>query len=267
MARFKTFDSTGVPPGGVLFAGDENAMQDRAAELANFSQTVDVGVLRVGEAAIQLVKFATGEARLTGLLRVDGILRGLGGLYAGTFTTAARDAIPLGSRPFGLMILNTTTARIEMNFGSDAVPLWQTFGNMELGYLERTTAGVLTINKAQAETPFIDLISMSSVTVDGRSVEVEFFCPWVKAGAAGSEVNIDLLIGGTVYGNMGRMGVGGGPVNVRRRFILTAGTYTFLIRVWRGPGVTNGELENGGGGNTGGNSILMPSYLRVSKSV
>ena len=80
MARFKTFNSTGVPPDGVLFAGDENAMQDRAAELANFAQTVDLGTLRVGEAAIQLLKFATGEARLqaarpAGDLRRPGYLR------------------------------------------------------------------------------------------------------------------------------------------------------------------------------------------------
>lgn len=130
MSRVKTFDSTGVAPGGKLFAGDLNSIQDQYADLVNFAQTHGVSVLQIGDTSIQLLKYGTAEARLTGLLRVDGILRGLGGLFAGTFTTAARDAIALGSRPFGLVILNTDTNRLEINKGSDAVPNWQAVGRL-----------------------------------------------------------------------------------------------------------------------------------------
>jgi microcystin-dependent protein len=124
MARFKTFDSTGIAPNGRLYAGDLNAIQDFLAKASDFAQTVDVGTLRVGDSSIQLLKFGTGEARISAALRTDGPVRALGGLFGGTFTTAQRDAIPLGSRPQGLMIFNSTTSRIEFNIGSDATPSW-----------------------------------------------------------------------------------------------------------------------------------------------
>jgi microcystin-dependent protein len=126
MSRVKTFDSTGTPPGGRLFAGDLNSIQDQYADLSNFSQTHDVGTLRVGDTSIQLLKYGTAEARISAALRTDGILRGLGGLFAGQFTTAGRPG--LGSRPFGLVIYNTDLNRLEMNIGSDASPNWVAIG-------------------------------------------------------------------------------------------------------------------------------------------
>jgi microcystin-dependent protein len=123
MSRFKTFDATGISPGGVLFSGDLNAIQDRYADLSNFSQAVDVSVLRVGDSTLQLLKFGSAEFRLTGALRTDGILRGLGGLYSGQFTTAGRPGS--GLRPYGLMIFNTDSSRYEVNIGTDASPNWQ----------------------------------------------------------------------------------------------------------------------------------------------
>lgn len=125
MSRVKTFDATGIPPGGRLFAGDLNSIQDKYADAANFAQTVDLATLRVGDTGIQLVKYGTGEARITASLRTDGILRGLGGLFAGAFTTAQRDAIAAGSRPFTVIIFNTTLGRFEYNAGTDAAPNWQ----------------------------------------------------------------------------------------------------------------------------------------------
>jgi microcystin-dependent protein len=108
-----------------LFAGDLNLLQDLVAALSDFTQTHDVAVLRIGDTSLQLLKYGTGEMRISGALRTDGILRGLGGLYAGQFTTTQRNAIPSGSRPFGLMIFNTTTAQFEFNAGSDGSPSWQ----------------------------------------------------------------------------------------------------------------------------------------------
>jgi hypothetical protein len=128
MSRVKTFDSTGLATSGRLYAGDLNLIQDQYADLINYAQSHGVGLLAVGDATLQLLKFGTGEMRLTGHVRTDGILRALGGMFAGTFTTTQRDAIPAGSRPYGLMIINSTTNRPEWNSGSDAVPAWQPIG-------------------------------------------------------------------------------------------------------------------------------------------
>src|SRR5687768_4957905 len=120
--RVKEFVATGIAPNGRLYAGDLLAMQDDWADLANFAQTVDLGSLRIGEAGLQLVRYGALEARVTGALRADGIIRGLGGLFAGTFTTAQRDAIGAGFRPYGLQIFNIDKNQVEINLGSDAVP-------------------------------------------------------------------------------------------------------------------------------------------------
>lgn len=125
MSRFKTFDSTGLATAGRLYAGDLNAIQDLYADLFNLAQSAGVSSLAVGEVGLQLLHYGSGEARLSGAMRTDGILRGLGGLFAGAFTTAARNAIASGLRPFTLIIFNTDTNRFEYNAGTDASPNWQ----------------------------------------------------------------------------------------------------------------------------------------------
>jgi len=174
--RIKTFDSTGLAPNGRLYAGDLNAMQDMPADLYNLLQSVGVGSLVLGESALQLVRYGVGEARISGMLRTDGILRGLGGLYAGAYTTTQRDAIAAGSRPYGLIILNTTTNQIEWNKGTDAAPNWQPIAPV-LG------AGVIT-NSLLADGS-VD----SRVLADGSVVAVDIsgtLKPSVSA-AAGTE--------------------------------------------------------------------------------
>lgn len=128
MSRVKNFEATGLAPLGRLYAGDLLAMQDHYADLTNFAQTVAVGTLQVGDSSLIILKYGTGEMRITAALRTDGIVRGLGGIYAGTFTTTQRNAIPSGFRPTGLIILNTTTNQHEWNKGSDATPDWQPLG-------------------------------------------------------------------------------------------------------------------------------------------
>lgn len=265
MARFKTFNSTGVAPDGVLYAGDENAMQDRAAELANFAQTVDLGTLRIGEAALQLIKYAVGEARITGLLRVDGILRGLGGLFAGTFTTAQRDAIAAGSRPFGLIILNTTTSRLEMNFGTDATPNWKPLSG-DWGYVEQT--GSFSVNKGEAEAPVIEIFNILTITCDGSPMWVEMFLPQVSYPEA-NVMGFDLLIDSTVMGLMTKISniptAAPIPVFAKKKVTPAAGSRQFTVRVFRS-GTISGTITCGAGGNSGGLGVLDPAYLRVSKA-
>lgn len=126
--RIKNFVSTGLAPDGRLYAGDLNRIQDQYADLSNFGQAFAAGSISLGEAALILLRYGAGEARLSGALRTDGIIRALGGVYAGAFSTVQRDAIPVGLRPFGLIILNTTTNQLEINKGTDDTPNWQTVG-------------------------------------------------------------------------------------------------------------------------------------------
>lgn len=125
MIRLFTKNATGVAPDGRWYAGDVNALQDAAAAINDLTQTLGVGTIQLGETGLQFIRFGAGEARISGALRTDGIIRALGGLFAATYTTTARDAIPAGFRPYGLVITNTTTNRLEWNKGTDAVPNWQ----------------------------------------------------------------------------------------------------------------------------------------------
>lgn len=129
MLRIKNFNATAIAPDGILYAGDLNAIQDAAAAITDFSQTISLGTLAIGDNTLQLLKYGAGEARLTAALRTDGIVRALGGLYAGAFTTTQRDAIATGFRPYGLVILNQTNNRLEINLGTDPTPNWQPFGS------------------------------------------------------------------------------------------------------------------------------------------
>jgi hypothetical protein len=142
MSRIKEFDSTGIAPLGRLYAGDLLAMQDAWADLSNFAQTVDVGTLRLGETGLQLLRYGAGEARLTGMLRVDEIIRGLGGVIGGTFTTTARDAIAAGKAPYGLVILNTTTNQYEWNVGTDGARVWVGIMNNTMAWTPYTPATI-----------------------------------------------------------------------------------------------------------------------------
>jgi hypothetical protein len=126
--RYKTFNATGIAPDGRLYAGDLNGIQDLYLPLSDFTSTVDVGTLRVGDPSLQLLKYGAGEFRMSGAMRLDGIMRGLGGLVAGAFTTAQRNAIPAALRPYGLVILNTTTNLYEWNKGTSSVPVWESLG-------------------------------------------------------------------------------------------------------------------------------------------
>lgn len=127
LTRIKTFVATGLATAGRLYAGDLNAIQDGAAAQSDLLQRVDVLTLGIGESALAVTRYGPGEARITGAVRLDGILRALGGLWGAQFTTAARDAISAGVNltPYGLIIFNTTTNRYEWNKGNDTTRNWQ----------------------------------------------------------------------------------------------------------------------------------------------
>lgn len=123
--RLKDYDATGIAPNGRLYAGDLNLLQDSIPRLSDLTQAMQVGTLSVGEVGLSISRYGAGEAALSGALRVSGLLRALGGIVPPTFTTAARNGIAAGSRPYGMVIVNTNKNILEFNAGTDAVPDWQ----------------------------------------------------------------------------------------------------------------------------------------------
>lgn len=89
MSRVKTFDSTGIAPGGVLYAGDLNNIQDHLADLTNLSQTLSVSSLVVGAAGLAISQYATGVMRISGQLRVDSVINGVSGFQVNGVALAA----------------------------------------------------------------------------------------------------------------------------------------------------------------------------------
>ncbi len=126
--RTKTFEATGQPTEGRLYAGDLNAIQDHYAVQYDFAQTIGLGALHVGDPALQLLKFGEGEFRLTGAAHIDGLVNALGGLVAGEMTTTQRDTLPAGKAPSGIIIFNTTLNIYQWNSGTDAGRIWETLG-------------------------------------------------------------------------------------------------------------------------------------------
>lgn len=126
-----------------------------------------------------MLRYGSGDARLTGAFRTDGIIRALGGIYLGAFTTTQRDAIPSGSRPYGLAILNTTTNRWELNLGTDAAPIWIGIG------ASTVTSGTLAARPGASNTNANTWYFATDV--NGGTLYFSNGSSWVKAALGLSE--------------------------------------------------------------------------------
>lgn len=158
LTRVKTFDATGIAPGGKLYAGDLNSIQDALAAYTDFAQTISLSTLKIGDSTLGLSKFGTGEVQLSAILRVAGIVRALGGMFAGTFTTTQRDAIAVGSRPYGLVIINSTTNQPEWNAGTDPTPAWRAIGFDPAGQITLSgTTSFMNFNAQAASNYFMSI--------------------------------------------------------------------------------------------------------------
>lgn len=167
MIRLFTKTATGVAPDGVWFAGDVNALQDAVAALEDLTQNLQAATLAIGESGLQLVRYASGEARITGALRTDSIVRALGGVYAGGYTTSQRDA--LVNPPYALVITNTTTNRLEMNYGTPSVPDWGPIGLSSVGTSD-IQDGAVTVPKLAALATTAKTASYTLVLADNGAV-------------------------------------------------------------------------------------------------
>lgn len=126
MIRLFTKTATGIAPDGAWLAGDVNALQDAVAAISDYTQDIELGSILIGDGSIQLQKFGTAEASLSAALRTSGVLRGLGGVLPGVFTSTQRDAIT--APPTGLVIYNSTNSRHEWNAGTSGSPSWEPLG-------------------------------------------------------------------------------------------------------------------------------------------
>jgi hypothetical protein len=145
-----------------------NAIQDQAAALTDLTQIISLASLKVGETGLIISRFGTGEGQISGAFRTTGLLRGLGGIIAGTFTTTQRDAIALsvGLAPYGTIIVNSTNNRYEWNAGTDAVRSWLPIGDVSTAILKSvaTTKGDLLAASASAT------IGRLGVGTDGQTL-------------------------------------------------------------------------------------------------
>lgn len=190
MNRYKTFDSTGIATGGRLYAADLNAIQDAAAGLTDFTQTISLGSALIGESGLALSRFGSGEAQITGLFRSTGLFRGMAGIVPGTFTTTQRNAIGAGLAPTGIIIYNSTTAQFEWNAGTDGARNWKalsydpssdlilTGGGSSLDFTDQTAANLFLTAKRSA-----DSVPRFTIKEDG-------VVEWGAGGATAKDVNL-----------------------------------------------------------------------------
>lgn len=248
--RLKTFDSTGTSPNGRLFAGDLNAIQDQYADQSNLAQTLGVGTIQVGEAGLQISRYGASEMRVSGALRTDGILRGLGGLFAGTFTTTQRNAI--SSPPFGLLILNTTTAQFEWNAGTPTTPSWQAVSPPAgtVGTSGISDGAVTSAKIADGTIAYVDIANSLKPSLSAISTDEALRALGTAAGtaAAGDEASLVWLRRAIV----GRVNSGGSILNGSGFSVSRTGTgvysITFSASMVTTP-VVVGAAEAGAAGN------------------
>lgn len=108
-----------------MYAGDLNAIQDAAAALSDYAQTIGAGTYRIGESGLYLNKYATGIAQLVGELFITS------GLGLANLTTTQRNAIAAGGAPKGTIIFNTTTGTLQINIGTDGARAWKSYGGLQ----------------------------------------------------------------------------------------------------------------------------------------
>jgi len=134
LARYKTFTADGVVTSGRIYAGDLNGIQDWVAQKSDFTQTVDVATLRIGDSSLQITKFGTNVLQVAGTLALaipggggggGGQLLSARGVGIGSLTQAAISALTTAERPTGLIVWDSTNSVFVINMGTGLSPNWQ----------------------------------------------------------------------------------------------------------------------------------------------
>lgn len=161
------------------------------ADLTNLTQGLSVGTVAVGEAGLLLSRFGAGEAQISGALRATGILRGVGGILPGSFTTTARDSIAAGFRPPGMTIFNTTTNQWEWNAGTDAAPSWRPMGVDPSGTLTLSGAvSAVNFTAENADTNQVITVKRSGDTQNRFQINAIGTQAWGPGGSTAPDVTL-----------------------------------------------------------------------------
>lgn len=114
MSRVKTFDSTGVDPGGKIYAGDLNAIQDHYSDMFNLLQSIGVLQVTVGENGLIISRFAAGVLGVSGTIRTTAKVNAVTGFqvngadlastHLADSSTLARTSQLAGVMPTGAII-------------------------------------------------------------------------------------------------------------------------------------------------------------------
>jgi hypothetical protein len=140
-----------------------------------------------------------------------------------SMTTTQRDAIPAGRRPPGSLIFNTTTKRVEVNYGTDASPAWSSIGGAELAYVQNATNLTITT----ANWPGQLILQSPVLTFDGvTTVMIQFYAPAVAPG--GTYLNTQIIEDSLTLVETTQRAVGVSHGIVRRT--PSAGSHTYYCR-------------------------------------
>jgi hypothetical protein len=135
----------------------------------------------------------------------------------------------------------------------------------EIAYVERTTD--LTVTATTAATAQ-EIVSAGAISFDGTAVWIEFFSPYVQAGADGFTL-IVLYDGASELGRLGAVSgveatadtvVVGSPMCVRKRLTPTAASHTYKAHAYR---LTANGLVTGG---AWGSDTNPAAYIRITKA-
>lgn len=267
MQSFKTFNSTGIAPNGMLYAGDINNLEALVAALADFTQTIQLSVLEVGDSTLQFSKFGSGIIALSAALQASGIVTGAGGLSSGTFTTSQIAAIATGKAPYGTIILNSSLNQYQWNAGTDSSRNWQPFavGSGTATSLVNTLSAQPTASSVPSGTQFFATDQIAEYISTGSA--------WLRMGLpAGATTdwfsNVAVPTGWVAYNG----GTLGGSTGIYAALYAALGNTTALpdtrgrVTVSQGTNTDVNTIGQNDGLSVGNRSVIHNSSNNLSGS-
>lgn len=183
--------NTSTPSAALDIVSKDNTSATKALEINNSSNTEMLTVLNDGNVGI-------GTSTPRGTLDINSTD---GGLILPRLNSTQRDALVLGRRPNGIMIWNTDISKVQVNTGTDPLPLWS---NLEVSSSTINTVYARQSNVVATNVIVGNNIRMGQLLFDntggfvtydsttnrfmlkaGKTYSLEFSANWVK-GATGS---------------------------------------------------------------------------------
>lgn len=168
--RYKTYVGTGQAPNGRVYPLDLNSIQDMKADQSDYAARINLGVLGIGEAGLQLLRSAASVAQLTGSLIVNALLQGDRLTIAGSYTNAqiansGSGGLAAGTFPARVIIWNSDNGRLEWNVGTDSARNFQALGRDSTGRIPFGSTPDAWIQRLAA-----NVLKLDSISVLGRTM-------------------------------------------------------------------------------------------------